>query len=54
VAEEWTLDCHVIYLKDLGCFSAQGYFHARPVPPDGFNILVEENEEGTALALPPG
>jgi diguanylate cyclase (GGDEF)-like protein/PAS domain S-box-containing protein len=41
-----------IYLKDLGCHSAQGYFYSRPLPPDALSVRFEANEWGSTLALP--
>jgi predicted signal transduction protein with EAL and GGDEF domain len=41
-----------IYLKNLGCGSAQGYFYARPMPPDDLVVRFEANEWGSTLASP--
>ncbi len=38
VEDEWTLDS----LRALGCDQAQGYFFARPVPPDEIAPFVTE------------
>lgn len=40
-----------IYLKGLGCHSAQGYYYARPMPPAGVRTCFEAHAWGTALAL---
>jgi diguanylate cyclase (GGDEF)-like protein/PAS domain S-box-containing protein len=41
-----------IYLKHLGCHSAQGYFYARPMPPDELSNRFEANEWGSTQAPP--
>jgi diguanylate cyclase (GGDEF)-like protein/PAS domain S-box-containing protein len=41
-----------IYMKDLGCHSAQGYFYSRPMPPDALSVRFETNEWGSKFALP--
>jgi len=41
-----------IYLKSLGCHSAQGYLYARPMPPEDLSIRFEANEWRSTLARP--
>jgi EAL domain-containing protein (putative c-di-GMP-specific phosphodiesterase class I) len=41
-----------IYLRELGCNSAQGYFFARPMPPEELSIRFETNEWRTTMATP--
>jgi diguanylate cyclase (GGDEF)-like protein/PAS domain S-box-containing protein len=41
-----------VYLRELGCQSAQGYLYARPMPPDEFRARFEDNGWGIALVLP--
>jgi diguanylate cyclase (GGDEF)-like protein/PAS domain S-box-containing protein len=41
-----------IYLRELGCNSAQGYFFARPMPPEELSIRFEANEWRTTMATP--
>jgi EAL domain-containing protein (putative c-di-GMP-specific phosphodiesterase class I) len=41
-----------IYLTDLGCDSAQGYFYARPMPPDELSSRFEVDAWGTTLVRP--
>jgi diguanylate cyclase (GGDEF)-like protein/PAS domain S-box-containing protein len=52
IAEGVEKETQAIYLKDLGCDSAQGFFYARPMPPDDLNIRFKANAWGSRLALP--
>jgi diguanylate cyclase (GGDEF)-like protein len=52
IAEGVEEENQAIYLKSLGCDSAQGYLYARPMPPDDLNIRFDANEWGSMLALP--
>jgi EAL domain-containing protein (putative c-di-GMP-specific phosphodiesterase class I) len=52
IAEGVEQENQAIYLKDLGCDSAQGYFYARPMSPERLSIRLEEDAWDSALALP--
>ncbi|MGB8180086.1 MAG: EAL domain-containing protein [Acidimicrobiales bacterium] len=51
IAEGVEARSQAIYLKDLGCHSAQGFLYARPMPPDELNIRFEADAWESTMVL---
>jgi len=52
IAEGVEEKSQAIYLKDLGCHSAQGFLYARPMAPEELNAHLETRSWGSMMALP--
>ena len=45
LAEGVETESQVMFLKEVDCHYAQGYFYARPMPQENFEILLKENRK---------